>query len=826
MPELPPGHPTPPASPALPPSPGGAPVALHPTPGSAGDGPFPSTDAIDLKESLAVLRRHLWLIAAVTAAVVAFAGYRISRQRLQYQATAVIRLVDARRQLAGNLDNSDIQRPMAGSWTDPIQSELQVLRSRGIAALVVDSQALGLRVQPQGFPAYVLSSVELSPDAPLDTVRLRFEETGVSVRFADSTLRVPYGLPVMARGIRFTVASRPPRGVEEGRLVVITRSAAVNLVLAGLRARQRDRTDVVDVSYTAYDPAVAQQVANTVVRVFQAENAEQAQQQSRRRRVFVEEQLRQTDSLLTLAQNRLGEYRAAKQVYGSDAVVSAEQAGLLDLDVKRQELVADRQVYRSLLSELSREEGDAKQRALRALVASPGIAENPVVQGIYQQLVAYQAAVDSLTTGRWARAGANPDVQRLQALVEKAERELADAVESQIISLDARLAALDELRARNAAALKALPATQAGEARLVEQLESTRALAEQLRAEYQKARIAEAVEAGQVEIVDLATPPYAPIGTSRRVRLLTALIVGLMLGVGAAFVVERLDTAIRRREEIESVLQVPGLAIIPQIASRRPARLRLGQLSVPLPLPPVRRLNARSNGATLVTVSDARSNTAEAFRALRTNLIFAQAVQTLRTIVVTSPSPQDGKTTTAANLAVTFAQQGMRVLIADCDLRRARLHHVFRIPREPGLTHVLLDEQQPGEVIRSTAVERLFVLPAGALPPNPSELLGGPRMRAVVEAFAQEYDIVILDSPPVHAAADAIILGAMSDGVLLVLRAGHTERLAAQDALHRITAVGVRVVGAVLNDPDHKVPQYGSYYYYDYQDDEPGGPHG
>jgi len=182
-------------------------------------------------------------------------------------------------------------------------------------------------------------------------------------------------------------------------------------------------------------------------------------------------------------------------------------------------------------------------------------------------------------------------------------------------------------------------------------------------------------------------------------------------------------------------------------------------------------------------------------------------------MVVTSPSPQDGKTTTAANLAVTFAQQGMRVVIVDCDLRRARLHSIFSSAREPGLTHLLLGQATEQDILRDTLVDRLSFIPAGALPPNPSELLGGERMRVLMASLEKQFDVVILDTPPVHAAADALILGKMSDGILLVLRAGSTERASALDAVHRLTSIGVRVVGAVLNDPDHKVPEYSGYYY-------------
>jgi len=775
-----------------------------------------ANDAIDLKEAVGILRRNIWLIAAFVGITTLYTAYKLHKEERQYQATATIRLVDTPKELAGDLANNTPLQPM-GAWTDPIESQMQVLRSRAVGEAVVDTQPLGTRILVKGFPAVLLRDASMAREDAQDSIALAFGERTVSVDADGKTSVVPYGSAVAAGGIRFTVGGAPA-GQNTGMIEIISKDAATDLVLLGLHANQRTRTDVVDISYTATDPYVAQEVVNAAVRVFQQENAANAQKQSRRRRIFLESQLEQTDSLLRVAQGHLSDYRSSKQVYGSaDAVVAAEQASLLGLESQREDMVASRRVYQSLLQQLSEASSDARGSTLSALVASPGIADNPVVQSTYQQLAGYQAALDSVTTGRWRSAPTNPDVQRLQKLIAGLQSQLKDAVESQVTSLDARIQALDELRNRNSAALKLLPATQAGEARLLEEVASTRDMADELRSEYQKARVAEAVEAGEVEIVDLARQPYAPIGLGRRYKLLIGVMIGLLFGTGVAFLRERLNTAIRRREEIESVLQIPGLGIIPRIASGvgGARRLRVGRMSLPIPTR-ARARSRRQNGESLVMVSDGRSGGAEAFRALRTNLIFSQAVQTLRVIVVSSPAPQDGKTTTVANLAVTFAQQGMRVAIVDCDLRRARLHFLFHTPREPGFTQFILGQATEEEVIRTTAVDGLWFVPAGALPPNPSELLGGPQMGQFIDSLASRFDIVLLDTPPIHAAADSLILGKMSDGVLLVLRAGHTERASALDAIHRLTSLGIRVVGAVLNDPDHKVPQYSGYYYYDY----------
>jgi polysaccharide biosynthesis transport protein len=354
-----------------------------------------------------------------------------------------------------------------------------------------------------------------------------------------------------------------------------------------------------------------------------------------------------------------------------------------------------------------------------------------------------------------------------------------------------------------------------------------RRMADQLREEFQRARISEAVEAGQVEVLDYAAVPLEPVGSRRSLKLALGLVLGVMLGGGGAFLLENLNTSIRRREDLEETLQLPSLAMIPQI---RPGKKRGAKTALPA--------GAGGNGGNgkgaavvangaeapaLVTISDVRSSGSEAFRSLRTNLLFSDSARGLKTLLVTSTGPSEGKTTTAANLAVTYAQQGMRVLVIDCDLRKPRLHAAFGTGREPGLTQLVLGYATAEEVVRETPVENLFIIPAGTIPPNPTELLGGARMRETLAAVAEGYNMVILDTSPTSAGADAAILGAACDGVLMVIRAGKTDRDAARHALGQLGTVGARVLGGVLNDPDAELPKYGGYYgYYEYYGEEAG----
>jgi non-specific protein-tyrosine kinase len=212
----------------------------------------------------------------------------------------------------------------------------------------------------------------------------------------------------------------------------------------------------------------------------------------------------------------------------------------------------------------------------------------------------------------------------------------------------------------------------------------------------------------------------------------------------------------------------------------------------------------------LITLTDPRSPVSEAYRTLRTNLQFYSLDNPLRTLVVTSPAPEEGKSTTVANLAVTMAQSGRKTILVDCDLRRPSLHTLFGTPEAPGFTTMVLEsiEEPP---LQETAVENLWLLPSGPKPPNPADLLGATKTDGVIAHLAELADIVLFDAPPVVAVTDAAVLGAKVDGVLLVLSAGNTRRDHAERAKETLQKAKVRLIGAALTNAP-KDGMVGDYY--------------
>jgi capsular exopolysaccharide synthesis family protein len=212
----------------------------------------------------------------------------------------------------------------------------------------------------------------------------------------------------------------------------------------------------------------------------------------------------------------------------------------------------------------------------------------------------------------------------------------------------------------------------------------------------------------------------------------------------------------------------------------------------------------------LITLTDPRSPASEAYRTLRTNLSFYSLDEPIRTLVVTSPTPNDGKSVTIANLAITMAQSGRRTILVDCDLRRPSLHTLFGADNDTGLTTMILDETAASS-LQPTTVENLSLLTSGPVPPNPADLLGSRQVERVLENLLENADIILLDAPPVVGFTDAAVLGARVDGVLLVLRAGRTRREHAERAKAQLERANVRIIGATLTDAPEE-SALGDYY--------------
>ncbi len=765
--------------------------------------------AISFRQALNVVRRRMQLILAVTACGAALGLFLASREPTTYKASAMLRMAGERATLTGTEEAS----PTLGRSADPMLSIIELVRSRTVAGVVVDSLGLQLVSQTPEFSVEDLSRVQVDPRAAGDSIQLVFRDNGVNARRGERAVNAAYGQLVNLGVVQFVARSRP--AVESVLLGIRSRESAIDALVVGLLVSRREGTDVIDVGFVAEDPRTAQRIVNSTVQAFQTFNVQSARERSRRRADFLTTQLASNDSVLEKAQGELASFRSRQQAASMGTMLQQQQSSMLTLETQREQLGADRETFAALQERLKGSDDSSREDALRALATSPAMADNPNIGGLYTQLLKYQMRIDSMTTGPWKASATNPDLIQARALTRSTQDQLVQAVRSHVGALDARMKSLDNLARRQGASISILPAMAEEEMRLNRRVDAFANMADGLRGELQKARMAEAVEAGDIEVVAMAPLPSTPLISSAALKVILGLLLGLALGMIIAYILEALNTSVRRPEDLEAVLHVPGLAVIPRITAGSGSAqshfrrlLGSGKSSKPAVGSPLAGNQTFSIGI-------------EAFRNLRTGLIWSDGGEALRTLVVTSAAPGEGKTLTAANLAVTLAYDGLRVLLVDCDIRRPRIHGLFQLPRAPGLMELLKASSDPDtptpRAIRETPVARLSVLTCGALPVNASNLLSGTRMRVLLAELQEQFDIIVLDTPPVLATADASIVASLTDGVLLVVRAGHTDKNAAQRAYQQLANVGARVVGTVLNDPGGEVAKEGDYYYpYDY----------
>ncbi len=588
-------------------------------------------------------------------------------------------------------------------------------------------------------------------------------------------------------------------------------SAGLDAFLQSYGARPVENTSLIEIKSSCAAPDDAVQVANAVMEEYIAQHTFERNRQAIEARRFVEAQVAEVGERLKASEEKLTRF---KEINLGASMPDAKEVQFFQDEAART---------------------DARLVALRGLV---DLLDKPGDPGSSPDLLLIDLPEEGLASLRLELSRLEDRKRQLLAFQKETAPEVA-SIKEQIDRLCERLrrearTALDlqvERKRTLDAKLARFPRAEQTLLQLQREVQVNAEAYEMLMRKHQEALIKEADKVQELTVVESATHASPVRVPGRLLRSLIGVLVGLLLGLVGAFVAESLDTSIGSIEDVEEYLSLSVIGVIPHIDAEA-VRREILQHNPALAADP----HAESL-STLVTQFAPQSPVAEAFRSLRTNLEFSRIGKAGRTFLFTSASPSEGKSTTVTNLGVAMAQMGKKTLIWDCDLRNPAIDRIFGVPREPGFTHVVLGMSRLDDVLHrfsevfmgrvdirsmltSAGLENLHILTAGALPPNPSELLASPLFSDFVVEVASRFDVILIDAPPVLPVTDAVILSTRVDGVVLVYQLGRIGRAVLKRAKSHLDNVRAAIRGIVLNDIKAEVGSYApemQYIYHRYE---------
>jgi len=577
------------------------------------------------------------------------------------------------------------------------------------------------------------------------------------------------------------------------------------------------RSRLVQVSFESEDPNVAAKALNALASNYIQQNLESRWDSAQKASEWLSQQLQSFKAKLEKSEDDLQDY--------------AQNNGLLFLETEKgdTENIVDERL-RQLQDELTKAQADryTKESLYRLVQAGdysslPGVVDNKLMQDLTERLADLQREEAALTP---TFTNDYPKVKQIQSQIDNVQKMLNQERKraAQGIMDDYTAAVRREALVREAfdqqqkqANLVAARAVQYNI--LKREVDTNKQLYEGLLQRLKEAGVSAGMNASNIRIVDAAVPPTKPVSPRPVLNLGLALLLGLGCGVGVAFLQEHWDNTLKNSDDIERLLRVPTLALIPSRESLNYTTMAVyGRAGQTLTLPNGKRVSmqkvAEKTWIRIDGNGTQHSALSEAFRGLRTSVLLSAAGRPPRSLTFVSAEPGEGKTTIASNLSICLAQLGKRVLLIDGDMRRPCVHKLFDIKDHTGgLVTYLTGEDEWRQLVRPTGMANLDCLVCGPVPPNPSELLSSDRMQTLIREAMAEYQFVLVDAPPLLNVADGRILATMVEGAILVVRGGFTPRELVQHAQLHIRDVGAHLIGVVLNDVDVRHNGYYKGYY-------------
>ena len=747
------------------------------------------TDGTPLRDYWLSVRKRLWLVLGLAVLITSLTTVLMLRRPNVYEATARVQVdLENSNSMTGASKNGSVVVNNAVNDPAYFNTQLQILAGQGLLRRAVKTLDLE-------------HNASFLASAGHQSLWKRFESLVGLAGHPQDAGKGTEEIPLVA-------TTTTPEDLEEAeRLAPYVEVLQRNLVIEPVKETRLPvkETRLIEISFTHGDRQMAARVVNSIADSFALANLEKKVRTNTSSGDFLQKRIAELQSQIRSGEEKLIGYAKSNQILSLDASQNTVVDRLTGLNKQLLEVENERKL------------AEAAYRAAQAPGAASALAEESAknINDTEQRLTELKQRREQLLVDNTEEAPEVKESTQQIALLERKIKEMrARATSVVLTNLETHYreafqreqslrAAFNEQRGatltQNEAAINY---------RILQQeIETNKNLLDGL---LQRSKENDVVLAGtpnNVSVVDYAITPRVPAGPQRLLGVVLSFVFALFFGICLAVFLEYLDNTIRSVADVERVLQLPALAVIPAVGGL--ARRRLSGARQ------VRQTTGESRPQLLIN-TEARSPLAEAYRQLRTSVLLSTAGHMPKTLLITSGLPGEGKSTTAVNIATSLAQTGARVLIIDADMRRPTVHSSFGIPNVAGLSTVLsreLDEDDVLALIDLHEESRLHVMTSGAIPPNPAELLGSQQMKRLLEILKPHFDHIVIDSPPINTVTDGVLLASMVDGVLLVVHGGRSRRELVKRARQSLQGVGGRILGVVLNNVKAR---HGDYYYQSY----------
>jgi exopolysaccharide transport family protein len=594
-----------------------------------------------------------------------------------------------------------------------------------------------------------------------------------------------------------------------------TDSTRTSALLAGFGANLHvtliPNTRIMEIHFTSTDPQLAASAVNTLAATYVEQNFKTKFESTMRASDWLSKQLVDLQMKVETSQEKLVRYQKEHEILGTDEKQNIITEKLDELNKEMTAAESDRMQKEAVYRQTQSNDPEVVAAAIVSDTAGSGTnATSNLLDRLRGQQADLRIQVAELST---QLGPSYPKVAQLNSQLKEIDRQLQLETNKAVDHLKGQYqAALQrETMLRGSFEKQKQEANKLNESAieysiLKRDLDSNRTLYEGLLEKLKEAGVTAGLRSNNFSIIKAARVPTSPSEPNIPRNLIFALVLGAISGIGLAFLLENMDNTVRTPEQAQAISALPSLGMIP-LGSKSGNNGAGGK-----------RLALTASKEVVETVTQVRpqSQMAESYRALRTSLLLSNLGAPPKVIMVTSARPQEGKTTTSINTAIVLAQKGVRVLLMDADLRRPSIHKTLGMGPRSGLSNVLTGSATlPQTITISPVLPNLFIMPAGTPPPNPAELLASSNMRDLIAELREQFDHIVIDTPPTLSVTDAVVLSPRADATILVIRSGHTTKQALRRARDILMQVNAHVAGVLLNAVDLTSPDY--YYYYEYQ---------